>query len=516
MKRVVLLLGYCLWVFGGYANSTQLLMRGEEGADLNISRQWAKRDQFKLDDAFLIQFFSAWKAQTSLNSVANAWMEAFFSGDYLPALQTLPTLRGSGVARLRAAAELYLLYRLGHTQSFLRKWIEHSGQRNFLQTELGLALDRVLEPHISSLVANSGFYLTPEQEKKLIKIKAQSSVVNHFLQGLRAASSGHEAIRWIGGLPAEDPLRLHLAFSALLTYARQGKLGASGKLLNQVIDPQMEKNQNAEDIAFYYLTVARLLYQAQEWGEAERFYYLIPESSQYFVQARTEVLWIHLRQRRFSKIKGELATLQLDIFNDRFYPEVFLIGTMADVMLCHFSAARKNIHRFVNINTKWAQKIERELQNSNPSIVNETFAIRHWKGALASLKKEQLALREQQIPRYEKDLTFLGQKIEDALLEEARLQWRNRKKILEETLYKMSFVRVELLSRVRAFRRGVGREVLTGQASGQDQIQFYSAAPARGNRLVFPADGHLWGDELFNMDARVKNGCFIERRPGEK
>ncbi len=499
-----------IWGFRAYPDSSKLLME-EGGADLNISGQISQKAQFKLDDPFLIQFFSSWKAKAGLGPSVNAWMEVFFSGNSLRALQTLETLQRKGIDRLQKAAELYLLYRLGHHQSFLRKWIDYSSRGNFLQTELGLSLDQVLKPHISSLLA-SGFYLEPRQEKKLLKISSQNSVVNHFLQGTRTASAGSEAVRWIGNLPADDPLRLQLAFSALLAYASEGKLGASGKLLNEVIDPYMEKTENAEKIAFYYLTVARLLYQAEEWRESERFYYLIPESSRYFVQARTEVLWIYLRDRNFSKVKGELASLKLDIFNDRFYPEVFLLSTMTDVMLCHFMSAKKNIHRFVQINTKWAQRIKRELRNSRPSIVHQTFAVRNLNKALASLKKEQLALKEQQFPLYAKELLPLEGKIESTLAKEGKLQWLNRKKILEETLYKMKFVRIELLSRVRSFRQGIAKEAI----AGTDQVRFYTSAPARKNQLVFPTDGSLWGDELFHMDARVKNGCFIENGSGQK
>ena len=513
MREFVFIFGL-VWGFEVYADSSSKLLMEGGGADLNISGKTSQKTQFKLDDPFLIQLFSSWKAKSHLGQSVNAWMEVFFSGDYLRALQTLDALQGKGIRRPQAAAELYLLYRLGHHQSFLRKWIDYSSRGNFLQTELGLSLDQVLKPHVSSLLA-SGFYLEPQQEKNLLKISSQNSVVNHFLQGARAASSGSEAVQWIGNLPTQDPLRLQLAFSALLAYAREGKLGASGKLLNEVIDPQMEKTEDAEKIAFYYLTVARLLYQAKEWEESERFYYLIPENSQYFLQARTEVLWVHLQERNFSKVKGELASLKLDIFNDRFYPEVFLLSTMTDVMLCHFMAAKKNIHRFVQINTKWAQKIERELQNSHPSIIHQTFAVRNLNNALASLKKEQLALQEHQLPLYAKDLLALEEKIENTLGSEARTQWLNRKKILEETLYKMKFVRVELLSRVRSLRQGTGKVALA-QGQLQDQVRFYASAPARGNQLVFPTDGPLWGDELFHMDARVKNGCFVENKSGQK
>ena len=87
---------------------------------------------------------------------------------------------------------------------------------------------------------------------------------------------------------------------------------------------------------------------------------------------------------------------------------------------------------------------------------------------------------------------------------EAKKQWSNRKEILDAAIYKMGFVRIELLSRMRAVAQGI-KDTFTA-----DKVSVFQAAPARENKneMNFPNDGMLWGDELFRMSAEVHNMCI--------
>ncbi len=501
MKLVTLFLFFWIGLEHAYG-STDLLML-KKGAELDFSQEFKKKKPLKLDNPFVIQLFSSWKALGALKPETNLWMELVFYGENLKALQTLSSLKEAKVQRLKKAAELYLLYRLGYHQSFLARWIELSSKGFFLKTELGLALDQVIGSKMTSLLKSSGFHLTTDLKEKLQKIESEASIINYSLQGLKAVSTGKQAIQWIGKIPENDSLRLQLAHTALLDYAKKGMLGASGKLIKNVIEPWMEKSQDVDEIASYYLTLGRLLYQAGAWDQSEHFYYLIPESSRYFMQARTEALWIHLHRRHFSKIKGELATLELDAFKDRFYPEIYLASAMANVMLCQFLDARRAIHRFAHVNRKWAKRIERELAGSKQRIINDDFIVANLKKALNSLEREKLALRESNIPFDQNFFVLTEKNIHKTLARQVKLQWSNRKKILEEALYKMRFVRVELLSRMRIWAEG-----MKNQLADRDALHTYASGRAQGNQMEFPSDGHFWGDELFNMSAHVRNLCL--------
>ena len=487
-----------------YGNSN-LLVEGK-GAELDFSRGLSKRKTFKLDDPFKLQLFAFWKAAGITEANTHLWMDLFFTGEYLEALQTLSSLKGRNIQKIKETIEIYLLYRLGHYQSFLTKWIDLSSEKGLLKTELGLALDQIVGPQMASILQNSGFYLTGDLKKKLGKIEGEKSLVNDSLQALGGVSKGAKAVRWIGQLSKDDPLRLPLAYAAIFDYARKGMLGASGNIVKKVVEPWMEKSNESEEIAFYYLTLARLLYQAGAWGESEHFYRLVPESSTYFLSARTEVLWIYLRNRQFAKLKGDLTTLELNVFEDRFYPDIYLAKAMMSVMLCQFLDAREAIHRFVRVNKKWAGKIEQELASSKTSLVHPTFSTDNWQRALKSLARERSALEKSKIPFDQKLMISTEKEIQMALHQQSRQQWENRKKILEDAFYRIKFVRIELLGRMRVLAGGAGK-----QAIGRDSLRLYTSAPVRGDQIVFPHDKTLWAGDLFNMNAQVRNLCASKK-----
>lgn len=478
------------------------LFNNQKGADIDFSSQITTQKVLKLDDPFLVQLFARWKSLGALEPATNDFFDLIFAGERKEALKRLETVKDAKITDLRTPIEMYLLYREGHFQSFLSLWIEYSSDSNFLKTELGLAFDQYLAPGLSLLLMNAGFHISQSQSKMLLKIENEASVINYSLQALKALRTGKDSLKWIGKLNESDELRVMLAQSAVLDYAREGQLGASGKLISQVIEPWMHTEKDLEKVALHYLTLGRLLYQARAFEQAEHFYYLIPESSRYFVEARTEILWSHLQKRDFSKAKGQLATLRLSVFKEKFYPEIFLAQAIGNTMLCEFVDAKHSIQEFIEVNKKWAQKIEKELASKSPSVVYVNNYVRLVQDQLSSLKKERESFKKIGIKRYEERLGDLSRDANKARADLAHTQWKNRKVILEEAIYKMKFVRVELLSRMRAFKEQIAEALPDG-----DSVSVYRAATARDNQLVFPSDGVIWGDELFNMSAEVKNLC---------
>lgn len=488
--------------FIAQAYGQSALFNNQKGADIDFSSQITTQKVLKLDDPFLVQLFARWKSLGALEPATNDFFDLIFAGEKKEALRRLEGVRDPKIADLKTPIEMYLLYREGHFQSFLSLWMEYSSESNFLNTELGLAFDQYVAPGFSLLLMNAGFHISESQSAMLGKIESQASVINYSLQAIKALRTGKDSLKWIGKLSESDELRVMLAQSAVLDYAREGQLGASGKLISQVIEPWMQTEKDLEKVALHYLTLGRLLYQARAFDQAEHFYYLIPESSRYFVEARTEILWSHLQKRDFSKAKGQLATLRLSVFKEKFYPEIFLAQAIGNTMLCEFVDAKESIQEFIEVNKKWAGTIQKELTSKTPSVVFVDNYVRLVQDQLRNIENEREKFKSDGIKRYEERLNTLSKSANSSLTRLAHNQWNNRKMILEEAIYKMKFVRVELLSRMRAFKEQIAEALPDG-----DSVSVYHAATARDNQLVFPSDGVIWGDELFNMSAEVKNLC---------
>lgn len=481
-------------------------LTGLKGADIDFSKQLTQAKELKLDDPFLVQLYSRWKALGAVSPDTNEFFNLIFTGDNSKAFMAYhkETLNDPKLLPLKKPTELYLLYKLGYFQTFFDQWANYSAATGFAKTELGLALDHVVAPQSSQILINQGFFVDSKLAENLAKLTSVEGHINYSLQGHNALRTGDKAVAWIGKLSNSDELRLHLAYSASLDYGRKGQLGASGKLISKVVEPWIAKSQKTAEIGLYYMTLGRLLYQAGAYKQAEHFYYLIPEKSKYFLEARTEALWVQLQERDFSQAKGQLESLKMQVFTDQFYPEVFLAQAIGNTMMCQFIEARRSIESFVNVNKSWAKKIGIALAMDDPPMVKENFYVRGIRGRQAALVREAESFAQNKIMAYSARQIAILADAKNLLRGEAHKQWDNRKAILDAAIYKMGFVRIELLSRMRAVAQGI-KDSFTA-----DEVKVYQAAPARKskNEMSFPNDGMLWGDELFRMSAEVHNLCL--------
>ncbi len=510
MKKIVASL-ILISSFGLLAESNDLQkLEKLEGSDIDFTSQIRTQKQLNLDNPFVIQLFSSWKALGPVEMSSNQWIELILDKQFAQAQSILPTISDPKLAKLKQASELYLLYQAGYVQSFFNKWIDVASSTNFLQTELGIALDQIVGTNSTRLIIENGFYLSTDKNMKLSKIESLPSKINYSLQALKALRTRENAMSWIGKLDESDPLRMPLAQTAILHFAKEGKLGASGKILKDVIGPILKKSNNEEELSLYFMTLGRLLYQAGALLESKKYYDLIPESSSYFLKARTESLWAYLRDKDYSRTKGELASLELSIFNDKFYPEAYVVSAMANVMMCEFNESRAAINRFIDVNRKWAKEIDKNLKDPKAKPVEVNFFLTNLEKAKASLIKEKFTLESHKLSdSYSKPLTEEVLAIDNAISSEIRNQWSNRKVILETALYKMKFVKIELISRMRAVEMNM-------QIAGRDEVSRQNAATVRKNKneMSFPRDRALWGDELFHMSASVVNKCISGQTKG--
>lgn len=490
------------------ADSNTLL--NQAGSEIDLSQKLTKQKQLSLDNPFVIQLFSSWKALGPLDFSTNEWVELILNKDHEKALTLLPTIKDPKLKAIKQASELFLLYKIGATQTFLNQWIEVASSTNFLQTEFGIALDQIVGEKSTQLILENGFFISNEIGLKLKKIETTPSKLNYSLQALKALRTRENAVAWIGKLDESDPLRMPLAQTALLFYAQEGKLGASGKIIKDVVEPILNKSSNEEELSLYFMTLGRLLYQAGALGEAKKYFNLIPETSSYFLKAKTEALWVHLKEKDYSRTKGELATLELSMFNDKFYPEAYLISAMANVILCQFVESKNAINRFIDVNKKWAIEIEKNLKDPKALPVSQNFILSHLERTKVSLLNEKKVLELASYDsRYKDRIDGIVVDIDTLLKTEIASQWSNRKKMLESALYKMKFVKIELISRMRAVEMNM-------KIAGSDEVRMQNAAPVRNNQLSFPSDGTLWGDELFNMSASVINKCIAGEYRGDQ
>lgn len=490
-----------------FANSGTGLLMDTSGTDIDIRSTVQVQKQLDLSDPFLVQLFGSYKASGNMSVAIDNWVSLVFDKNWNEALKTIPSVATQVPSRFHnafEAATLYVYYKNGLNTLFVDKWLSLSGKNAFLRTEAGVALDYVVGEKASEWIIQNGIQLTEENKTMLSLIENETSRFNYSLQAWKALRSGKNSLKWISKLRIEDPLRLKLSTTALIDYAKEGELKASAKLIKEVLEPIIDKSKNTEEISHYYISLARLLYQAQAMDASKYYYSLVPEKSKFFMTARTEMIWTLLQMNDLGAVKGELASLKLDVFKDKFYPEIYLVSAIANLKTCQFVEVKKSFDSFVTRNKVWAKKISENVNATTPELIDNDFFLESTVLNQNQIKKEiEILSQINQDKIWDEKIALLNgkemlSKKNESL--ELKRKWKNREFVLDQAIYKMRFVKVEFISRMRELARNIPQ-------NNKDEVSTYSAAPLRGNNIEFPYDGVLWGDEVFNITAQVENLC---------
>ncbi len=500
-----------LVTLSSFANDGTNLLLKSKGEDVDLTSKLTQVKQLSLDDAFKVQLFGKWKASGAMDPKVNDWVNLVLGGDFKASLEAMPGIIGLAPQRFRSTIEttkLYLFSKLNLQTLFVSNWLKATKDPSFLNSEVGLALDFVVSGDLTKNLMTSGVFFS-ENEKALLKnIETRQSKINYILQGFSSLRSGKDALQWISKLDVNNPLRLMIANTALIDYAKDGSLKASARLIKEVVEPIIEKSNDTERISHYYLNLARLLYQAKAYEAARGYYSSIPESSRYFLTASTELIWVNLRLKDFPSVKGTLATLKLSLFEDTFNPEIYLVSSIANLQTCQFTEVRDNFKVFLSANKKWAKLIDSELKKENATIIENDFFTDNLSRFMTSAKADALTLKNLSNNFWNVNLSSLEKDVklaESSLETESKRRWKNRETILSEAIYKMRFVKIEFISQMRDFSLKLSK-------SYEDKVSTYAAANARDNQIRFKADHVIWSDELFNTTAQVENLCMQGRK----
>jgi hypothetical protein len=499
MKILILSLLFSQFAFA--QTGAKLLIQGDE--TVNLKSVLTQEHIIKLDNPFKVQAYTNFKTLGIQEVAFHNWMMLIFADDLSKALTTASEIANSLNSKTQTLFDFslaYIYWQQNFSQLFISKWFELS-QKNLLTTDLGVALDQFIIPMASAWLKKNHMVLSKDQQKQLVSIKNLDLRFNHLLQAFSRRQNGEESLDWVSKLEDTDSYKQDLIYSSILYHANNGKLAISGKLIQDGIEPLLEKSNSLEQVSYYYLTLARLLYQARAFTDAIEYYSLIPDSSRYFLSARVEKVWSHLQLNELSKAQAEVQTLKHPLFHDRFLPDVFLTSAIVNLKTCQFLEVQKDLNSFVEINSKWPDIIEKNLKSEMPEILNADFVTDYQK------RREILTNELNQIgelidpmalkPLYENMITEINSR-QTKLIHN---QWQNRQKLLDDAIYRMKFVRIELLSQMRNLALNI-------PLSNTDQVSIYQAAPARKGALVFPNDGKLWGDDLFSVMAQVQNLCL--------
>ncbi len=478
----------------------------------------------RLSDPFLMQFFAAWQAEKQLPYEVNAWAMKIAQHQFTEAAHLWGVVEPKApetFAHAALAAQLYLLFQLDLPQTFIDQYIGALQSKSFLESRPLMALEQVIGQGFDRWLLDRQVVPSESQATQVLALP-QRGLLDTTLKAWASLRTGARAQAILEALPAESAFKIPLAQTLALSHARKNDLSSAAALLKRHVEPALESKRDATALSSHYLQVARLLYQAGSLDGAESFYTRIPKGSPDFFKAHEELTWVWLRKGDVGKLRGELTTLSSRLFNDVFSPEVHLVRAVSNLKLCYYSEVRKDFDAFLSDNKRWAAEITQALkaENTPPPFAAEKDAFtRQAETMLDQRENEAFKLERLGTESITAVLPAVGpqqhwtqarnrvlatiETLKKRRASEYRRQWKNDQVVLTEAIRKMKFVKVELLTQIRALA-----------AQQTDQIRVSSSAPLQApaappeGEMSFVFDGVVWPDELFKLHSVTHGRCL--------
>ncbi len=482
------------------------------------SGQVIEAGDFKLTDSFLQTLFVEWKSHGQQSFEVNRWFRQVLTHDFKGAAHQWTSIQKELPSTLRDMgfyAWTYLTFKLDLNQTFVENW--RAARKLNGNERVKVALDQFVSLTAGPLwTSKVKPFIDPTFKAELTSV---SNPLGFDLELLAWATRYDAAFAksMLDRLPLGHPLAMTLATTATLGFARSGEIGEAGKLLKRRVEPELEKIYDVKELPKYYITLARLLYQAGALEAADAFYTKIPRGSEQFLAARAERTWVLLRLGRVGELRGELQSLSHNVFKTNFLPEVALVRSISNLKLCRYADVAEDFSQFISGHEKWISQINQGLAQPEASNVSDA-RIQLMESSLSLKAQEQKMLEVLAKESIKAALPAVGEQphwikaqaqLLSALEEEKRKLsaekmrfWKNRELVLAEVIRKMKFVKVESMSQIRL----MAQDNKTESEITSDTVTKIQSARQQGSQS-YPFDGVYWPDELFQLYARAQSRC---------
>lgn len=474
--------------------------------------------KIKINDAFVAMLFTEWKSDENLPENIKKWFKSILEQNFEESLKETALIEKNIPAKyekITSITKLYLLYKVGLSQTFFDGWLKIA-QSNLSTTKEFITLDQTVALTAVDWFYDNAITLSNEDRDVISKLDGSKSLFISTSKVWATLRDGRTGLEYLRSLPAGHKFILPLSTTVILDLARTNQLATAGSIMKNIVEPEVMNSKNPRVLSRYYLLLGRLLYQAKAYDAAEDFYRKIPNSVPEYVQARVEMAWLLLRKNDQENLRGELATLEKDLFKESFLPELHLLWSISNLKLCKFSEVKYDFNNFVSANKKWVSKVNKALDPKN-TIENDTYDIfiELYKKANKNLIEEVDQIQklvdtsDQTWSTLFDNLSAKKELSSNQLSNENTRYWNNRKIILSNTVRKMRFVKVEMLTRQAmaktAALRSNTKKVATNSVVKSNNPEL--GIRKKNDELRFPHDGVIWPDELFKLKSDFTSRC---------
>ncbi len=137
-----------------------------------------------------------------------------------------------------------------------------------------------------------------------------------------------------------------------------GKYNQAKEFFGQVRSLAKRERDSSIMVDLADMNTARVLYEQGSFRESIGYYARIPRFSEYWLQALFESAWSFFMMQKHNNTLGNLHTIQSPFFNDRFYPESYILQAVTFLRLCRYSEVKNAMLTFKDRHLKLTKELK--------------------------------------------------------------------------------------------------------------------------------------------------------------
>jgi tetratricopeptide (TPR) repeat protein len=134
----------------------------------------------------------------------------------------------------------------------------------------------------------------------------------------------------------------HLGVIENLSGNQSQALAQFEKVLRSTRDAESEREIREMAI----MNIARINYEQKRYPESINYYGQIPRDSDHWLDAIWETSWAFFFMQKFNNTLGQIHTLHSPFFENRFYPEAFILQAITYLRLCRYDEVKASMKNF--------------------------------------------------------------------------------------------------------------------------------------------------------------------------
>lgn len=147
-------------------------------------------------------------------------------------------------------------------------------------------------------------------------------------------------------VPSGSPYHMGAVFHQGVIANLSGRHSRAIALFERVLSGTRDRSEFRELQEMSLMNIARVNYEIKRFTEAISYYGQIPRDSENWLDAIWESSWAFFFMEKFNNSLGNIHTIHSPFFENRFYPEAYILQAITFLRMCRYDQVKESMKRF--------------------------------------------------------------------------------------------------------------------------------------------------------------------------